>query len=128
MKGLRGHSKPKALMFLFATPERENKGTMLNARTLFFQFQFTMRDALVVGSLACYPRVPSPELHGRAPSGGDALREEALSNSRKEECILPLLHVENIPGYSEEQQAAGYRAALLRSSTWGLCWQCLASP
>lgn len=27
MKGLRGHSKPKALMFLFATPERENKGT-----------------------------------------------------------------------------------------------------
>lgn len=53
MKGLRGHSKPEALMFLFATPERENKGTMLNARTLFFQFQFAMRDAMVVGSLTC---------------------------------------------------------------------------
>lgn len=65
---------------------------------------------------------------GEHPNGGDALREEALSNNRREERILPLLCVENIPGYSEQQQAAGYRAALLRSSTWGLSWQCMASP
>lgn len=33
------------------------------------------------------------------PNGGEALGEEAVSNCRREERILPLLHMENIPSW-----------------------------
>lgn len=120
MKGLRGHSKPKALMFLFATPERENKGTSSSSPCVM---------PWLLEAWHVTPGCQAPNRMGEHPMEGmPSGKKPCLTAGGRSERILPLLHVENIPGYSEEQQAAGYRAALLRSSTWGLCWQCLASP
>lgn len=45
------------------------------------------------------PALASPESHRRAPKRGKALREEVVSNCSRQEQILPLLHMENIPSW-----------------------------
>uniref|UniRef100_A0A8C0VUQ6 Fibroblast growth factor receptor n=1 Tax=Cyanistes caeruleus TaxID=156563 RepID=A0A8C0VUQ6_CYACU len=45
------------------------------------------------------PALASPESHRNAPKRGKALREEVVSNYRRKERILPLLHMENIPSW-----------------------------
>lgn len=45
------------------------------------------------------PALASPESHRRALKWGKALKEGVVSNCSRQEWILPLLHMENIPSW-----------------------------
>lgn len=103
MKGLWGHSKPKAVMFCSLLLQVRTKALFSMHRHFLPVPVWLENDALIVWSLAHQSRgaqlwqaLSCMEEH---PNEGKALGEEAVSNCRREEWILPLLHMENIPSW-----------------------------